>query len=326
MQITRNIDLHLLACLDALLTERQVTRAAERMSMTQPGMSNALARLRRMLNDPLLVRTGHGMVLTDRAKDLMTSVKAALAHIDTALACPEGFEPSRSDATFKISISDYVLLALMPALMDLILKNGPGMKINATLSDAKRLREWLEEGQCHLAIGYFTELADGLYKSDLWSDEICCVARADHNVIRRRISLEQYLAAQHIYMMGAFQPATFEMMTDGALAALGMSRRIAIHVPSMVVAPAIVAQTDLVATLPRELARIYAAQLSLQVLKVPFRVPRYRLAMIWHERTKHDGAHKWLREQVRSLAQHLLPGRPPRHEDLSRSKRLRRPS
>ena len=146
-----------------------------------------------------------------------------------------------------------------------------------------------------------------MYKNDLLTDEMCCIARRNHKQIQHHISIEQYVECQHVYMMGAVQPATLETMTDSALDGLGLSRRIAMHVPSMLVVPAIVARSDLIATLPRQLAQIYADSLRIQILRLPFRVQKYRLSMVWHERTQHDGAQKWLREKVRVLAQHALP-------------------
>lgn len=298
----RNIDLHLLACLDALLTERQVTRAAERMNMTQPGMSNALARLRQKFQDPLLVRTSHGMVPTERALELAASVRAALMHVDAALAHHGEFIPENARVSYKIAISDYVSLLLMPALMDDLLKKAPGVKVTTSASDAKRLREWLEEGECHLSIGYYADLADGMHSSELLTDEMCCIAREGHPALRGRISLEQYIEQPHVLMVGGSQAATFEVMADEALSALGLARRIVMRMPSLLVVPAVVAGSEMIATVPRRLARIYRESLPLQVMELPVEVPTYRLLMVWHERTQHDGAQRWLRQKIRHLA------------------------
>jgi DNA-binding transcriptional LysR family regulator len=301
----RNIDLHLLACLDALLTERQVTRAAERMNMTQPGMSNALARLRQKFQDELLVRTSHGMVPTERALELAASVKAALMHVDAALSHQSEFTPEKARFTYKIAISDYVSLLLMPALMNDLLKEAPAVKVTTSASDAKRLREWLEEGECQLSIGYYTDLADGMHSSELLTDEMCCIAREGHPSLRGHISLEQYIEQPHVLMVGGSQAATFEVMADEALRALGLARRIVMRLPSLLVVPAVVAGSDMIATVPRRLARICRESLPLQVMELPVEVPTYRLLMVWHERTQHDGAQRWLRQKIRHLAQGL---------------------
>jgi DNA-binding transcriptional LysR family regulator len=309
----RNIDLHLLACLDALLTERQVTRAAERMNMTQPGMSNALARLRQKFQDPLLVRTSQGMVPTERALELAASVRAALMHVDAALAHQGKFVPETARVTYKIAISDYVSFLIMPALMDEVLKEAPGVRVTTSASDARRLREWLEEGECHLSVGYYTDLADGMYSSELLTDEMCCIAREGHPALRGKIALEQYIEQPHVLMVGGSQAATFEVLADEALKALGLARSIVMRVPSLLVVPAVVAGTDMIATIPRRLVRSYNESLPLQIMELPFEVPTYRLSMVWHERTQHEGAQRWLREKIRHVAQQLkLHDRPAR--------------
>jgi DNA-binding transcriptional LysR family regulator len=131
-----NIDLHLLACLDALISEKSVTRAAEKMGLTQPGMSHALTRLRDKFSDPLLIRTSHGMVPTDRALYIASSLKEAVLQLQTSLSNPVTFEPSKSENTFKIAISDYVSFLLLPSLMNLISREAPGVKIEVIPSDS----------------------------------------------------------------------------------------------------------------------------------------------------------------------------------------------
>jgi DNA-binding transcriptional LysR family regulator len=307
MQNHRNIDLHLLACLDALLTDCQVTRAAERMNMSQPGMSNALGRLRQAFKDPLLVRTAEGMVPTQRGLELRALVRAALGHIDAALADPGNFDPSLSEVIYQVAISDYVSLLLMPSLIRHLLAESPKAKITTTMSDAKRFRDWLAKGEGHLTIGYFSDLTDGMHSTDLLTDEMCCIARSNHPKIRGRISLKQYSECAHVFMTGAYEPATFETATDKALHELGIERHTVVRIPNLLVIPAMVANSDAIATLPRKAASIYADAMSLQVLKLPLRVPDYRLSMVWHERTHHDNGQRWLREKIRNVAHTLTP-------------------
>ena len=313
MPLDRNFDLHLLACLDALLTERRVTRAAERMNMTQPGMSNALARLRQMFQDPLLVRTPQGMVPTERALELAASVRAALMHVNAALAHPGEFVPEKARTTYKIAISDYVSFLLMPTLMDQVLREAPGVKVATSPSDAKRLREWLEEGECHLSIGYYMDVAEGMHSSELFTDELSCIARQGHPELRRKVTLAQYIERPQVLTVGGSQAATFEVMIDDALKALGLARRVVMRVHSLLVVPALVAGGDIVATVPRQLARGYSGTLPLQVMELPFEVPTYRLSMVWHERTQQDGAQRWLRQKIRNVVRQIKArGRAPR--------------
>ena len=305
MALDRNFDLHLLACLDALLTERRVTRAAERMNMTQPGMSNALARLRRIFHDPLLVRTPQGMVPTARALELTDSVRAALMHLNAALADPGEFTPAKARTTYKIAISDYVSFLLLPTIMDHLLREAPGVTVTTSASDAKRLREWLEEGDCHLSIGYYMDLADGMHSSELLTDGLSCIARKGHPGLRDKVSLGQYIDCPQILMVGGSQPATFEVLIDDALKALGLARRIVMRVPSLLVIPAVVAGSDLVANVPRQFARSISTSMPIQVMDLPFEVPIYRLSMVWHERTQQDGAHRWLRQKIRDIVREM---------------------
>lgn len=302
MSSNRNVELHLLACLDALLQERQVTRAAERMNMTQPGMSNALARLRQKLQDPLLVRTSHGMVPTERALQLEASVRAALRHVDAAFAPQGPFDPGTARNTFRISVSDYVSMLFLPGLMDQLLREAPGVRVVVSASDARRLRECLEDGSVSLCIGYYNEMPEGLRTSDLMTDRVRCIARQSHPVLRGRVTLEDYVKQPQILMVGGANAATFENVTDAALQQRGLSRNIVMWVPSLLVVPQLVASSDLIATVPIELVRRTQAGLDLQQLELPFEVQAYRLSMVWHELTQHDAAHRWLRQKIRDIA------------------------
>lgn len=305
MSSNRTSELHLLACLDALLHERQVTRAAERMNMSQPGMSNALAKLRQKLQDPLLVRTSQGMVPTERALQLQASVRAALRHVDAAFAAQATFDPATATHHFKIAMSDYVSMLFMPAIMDTLVREAPGMRVALGPSDALRLRERLEEDGFNLCIGYYTEMPEGLHISDIFSDSICCIARVGHPVFRGEINLDDYAAQPQILMVGGTHTTTLEAKTDAALKALGRSRNIVLWNPSQLTLPAIVANSDLIATVPMELARRSEVRLQLQVLDLPFQVPDMRLSMVWHELTHHDAAHRWLRQKFRDVADTL---------------------
>jgi DNA-binding transcriptional LysR family regulator len=226
-------------------------------------------------------------------------------HVDAALSLQGEFVPATSRATYKIAISDYVSLLLMPALMDQVLKEAPGVRVTTSASDARRLREWLEEGECHISIGYYSDLADGMHSSDLLAEQVCCIAREGHPVLRGRVALEQYIEQPHVLMVGGTHSATFEVMIDDALKALGLSRRIVMRVPSLLVIPAVVAGSDMIATIPLRLARTCRENMPLQIIELPFEVPAYSLSIVWHERTQNDAAQRWLRQKIRDVAQGL---------------------
>ncbi|WP_077001820.1 LysR family transcriptional regulator [Variovorax sp. KK3] len=308
MTSNRIVDLHLLACLDALLQEKQVTRAAEKMNMSQPGMSNALARLRQKLQDPLLVRTSQGMVPTERALQLQTSVRAALRHVDAALESQATFDPAKARNTFKIAMSDYVSMLFMPSIMNALVREAPGVHVEIGPSDALRLRERFEEDGFNLCIGYYADMPEGLHVSDIFTDSVSCIARAGHPMVRGKISLDDYASLPHILMVGGTHTTTLESRTEEALRrAGGRARNVVLWMPNLVTIPLLVAGSDLIATVPTEIAMRSEARLGLQVLPAPFAAPELRLSMVWHELTHHDAAHRWLRQKFRDVAGGLTP-------------------
>jgi DNA-binding transcriptional LysR family regulator len=299
----RSVDLNLLACLDALVQTRSVTKAAVVMEMSQPGMSKALTRLRQLFDDPLLVRTNQGMVATPRGLELREQVRAGLAHIRGALDDREEFDPARSSDTFTIAGTDWVGTLVVPSLMERLAQLAPAVRVNIVPPDAPRLREQLEEGLCDLSVGFFVEMADGLYATQLAKDDMACIARKPHPLIDGRVSLATYAECRHVYLGAApVFNSTLEMMTDRALKSLGVHRHIGFATSNSVVLPEVVAVTDMLATIPRRFALRYAHRLPLQVLGLPFPAYDYSVSMVWHERSQRAGAHRWFRQQVREAA------------------------
>ena len=297
------MDLHLLACLDALLKERTVTRAAERMNMSQPGMSNALARLRQKLNDPLLVRTSKGMEPTERALQMELSIRTGLMHLEAAFFSQVSFEPATSQAVFKISISDYVSVLCLPDLMDALLREAPNVTVVTGTSDSSRLSECLEDGSFQLCLGYYSDPPPGLHTSELFTDQMCCIARKGHPTFNGSVSLDNYLKQPQVLMVGGTSAATFEAVTDSALQLLGLTRNIVMRVPNLMLIPWLVAGSDIIATVPRKLARLGDLSLQLQEMKLPFEVQPYRLTMMWNELTQKNDSYKWLRSKLRTTTE-----------------------
>jgi len=299
-----NIDLHLLACLDALISEKSVTRAAEKMGLTQPGMSHALTRLRDKFSDPLLIRTSHGMVPTDRALYIASSLKEAVLQLQTSLSNPVTFEPSKSENTFKIAISDYVSFLLLPSLMNLISREAPGVKIEVIPSDAKRIREWLDDGVCHLGIGFWSGPPDDLHTSELFTDDLSLISRkGTFNSSGNAISIKEYAELNHVLMIGGNQIATFETLIDEALHRQQLTRRIALRVPSLLLIPWLVAGSPLVAVIPNMLAtKSVKLSLPLQIHSLPVQCPTYRISMLWSERNHNISSHIWFRAKVREIS------------------------
>ena len=300
----RHIDLHLLVCLEALLSEQSVTRAAEKMGMSQPGMSNALARLRQLTGDMLLVRTSQGMALTPRGQELAITVRKGLSVMEEIFADRQPFDPAQAKGTVTIAAADSVAVMLIPRLMQALDQQAPGVSVVMRLPDPVHVREWLSEGECDMAVGYFPSLADGLRFTNLFTQSLSCVAGLKHPEIGETLSLAQYLQARHVVFGSPFSPmSTMEAAMDEALARQGGERQLAMRVSSVLLTPYVVAQTAMVATLPTWLAHYYARILPLRVLPLPFDAPVIDSRMVWHDRTHQVGLYQWIRVLMRELLQ-----------------------
>lgn len=311
MKTPRNLDLQLLACLGALIAECSVTRAADRMGMSQPGMSNALARLRRLTNDELLVRTARGMVPTPRAQELVESVSAGMRAFEDVLADRSQFNPGTARGTITIATADFPGILLLPRLMERLCNDAPGLTVEMRLPDPVHIREWLGEGECDIVIGHFSQLSDGLRSSLLFQEPLVCVASANHPTIGSRLTAEEFAQASHVIFGSPFVPLSIlESMLDDAFARIGIQRRLGARVASVLMTPYVVACSPMLATLPRLFALHCASFLPLKVLESEFEFPSIGVNMVWHERSHRLGMHGWLRGVIREIVdKHLAPDR-----------------
>jgi DNA-binding transcriptional LysR family regulator len=300
MMDLRSVDLHLLACFDALMAEGSVTHAAVRMNLSQPAMSNALARLRDIFRDPLLVRTPRGMVATPRANELHVLVRDTLRAFTSLMSDGEDFDASATTARITLAVSDYTSSLLVPHLMPLLRREAPGMELTFVAPDQSRVREGLESGDFDLMLGYFIDLPEGLRAMELSRDSFACIVSTDHPVIRDSIDLAGYVAAAHVRRGTATtNPFTLEMMVDRALEERGVGRRVVLRTPTAFGLAQAVASSDLVGTLAGTGARQYARTMGIRVLDLPFEIAAPAVTMVWHERTHRQAALRWFREAVR---------------------------
>ncbi len=311
MKTRRNLDLQLLACLDALISECSVTRAADRMGMSQPGMSNALARLRRLTNDELLVRTARGMVPTPRAQELAESVNVGMRAFEDVLSDRSQFNPGSARGTITIATADFPGILLLPRLMERLCNEAPGLTVEMRLPDPVHVREWLSEGECDIVIGHFSQLSDGLRSSLLFQESLVCVGSAHHPTIGTRLTSKEFADASHVIFGSPFVPLSIlESMLDESFALIGIQRRLGVRVASVLMTPYVVARSPMLATLPRTLARHFATFLPLKLLESEFELPAIGVNMVWHERSHRLGMHAWLRGVIRELVEeHLSPDR-----------------
>jgi DNA-binding transcriptional LysR family regulator len=299
----QTIDLNLLLVFEALMDERNVTRAAKRVGLSQPALSNALARLRRTFDDPVLVRTPDGMVPTPRAQALIVPVRAALAQLRGAMEERPAFDPAASQRIFHVLANDYVELLLLPWVSAGLQQQAQEVKLHVyrprNLFHPPTAVDLADSFD--LALGFFPDvltLESGIRSAVLWEEHNVCIASAKHPEIRGDISLQQYVAAQHV---AVFYKSQSGGLIDTLLEQQALSRRVALLVPHFASAPFVVAASDLIATVPERLAQQFA-ELDLQVLPVPLEVPPFRLTMLWHERFDHDAAHTWIRELLVATA------------------------
>lgn len=286
-------DLELLALFAALHGERHLTRAAARAGKSQPAMSRALARMRALFGDPLFVRTRAGMVPTPRADALAPEVRRLLDEA-TALVQTRAFAPAELARTFVIGTSDLFEAHLLPRLTTLVAREAPRVDVAMRTVPDDPVQE-LVDGRLDLVILPRTSLPEGIVTAHLFDDTFLCAVRKGHPEVKRTLSLERYVALRHVQIAPRGRPGG---PVDDALAALGLSRRVAIRTPSFLAAPLLVARSDMVITAPRTVLEPLAELLGLRTFPVPVDVPGFRVHAAWHARVSQDPAHRWFRGVV----------------------------
>jgi DNA-binding transcriptional LysR family regulator len=295
------VDLALLRCFSVLMAERNVTKAAERLQLSQPAVSHALARLRRLFDDPLLLRGPGRMTPTSRALELDAPVARILAGVETLVARPPDFDPRHSRATFVLTATGYAEYLLAPTLLARLGREAPGVDIDIRTPNPELVPGWLERGEVDFRLGWIRDPAAGLRSKPLFQDKLVCLARRGHPVARPGMSVEQYLALPHVRSQLSVATTTGRVI-DEAAGALGAKLRLMLLVQNYLTIPYVVAQSDVVATVPERLARGFIDQLPLQLIEPPLKLPTVKFALYWHERTHKDPRHRWFRQVVADIA------------------------
>lgn len=294
----RHLDLNLLRTLDVLLDERNVTRAAKRLALTQPAVSGMLTRLRESFDDPLFVRTQRGIVPTRRAQALAAPVKQLLGDVETLLK-PPAFGPATTCVTLTLAATDYALRTVVVPLMAMLRHQAPGIRVAVVAVDNDRLQTQFEQGDVDLALVTPETTPPGLHARPLYQEAYVCVMRADHpDAANGRLTLDRFCALEHALV--SYYGGNFAGATDRALADLGRTRRVALSVNSFLVLPDMLRISDLIAIVPRRLAQ-HAEGLA--ILAPPLTIPGFSKSAAWHERTHRDPAHRWVRETLFTLCQ-----------------------
>ena len=291
----QDIDLNLLRVFDAVLHERGVTPAAVRLGLTQPAVSNALARLRGVFGDPLFLRTPGGMDPTPFARGLAEPVRQALALLESALAHGPGFDPATSTRAFRFYMSDLGQIEFLPPLIEHVQREAPGVRLEAAALDVEDIGAALAAGTLDLAVGFLPGLRAPVRRTALFRDPYLCLMRADHEI--KTLTKKTFLNASHVlvtYRGG-------HHVIEEALERAGLSRRIALRVPHFTVVPMVLERTDLILTLPARVARVYERRGNFKSLPPPVPIPPADVGVHWHERFEADPGNRWLREQLVAL-------------------------
>ncbi len=293
----QDVDLNLLRVFDVVLREKNVTAAAVRLGLTQPAVSNALARLRVLFDDALFVRTPGGMDATPFARELGEPVRQALALLESALAHGPGFDAATSSRAFRFYMSDLGQIEFLPPLIERLQRLAPGVRLEAIALDVEDIAAALAAGTLDLAVGFLPGLGPPVRRRQLFRDPYVCLMRADHPAIGKTLTKKKFLAASHalVSYRGGHR------VIEEALERAGLARRIALRVPHFTVVPMVLERTDLILILPRRVARVYERQGKFKSLPPPVAIPPADVGVHWHERFDADPGNRWLRDQLLDL-------------------------
>ena len=312
----RTLDLNLLRVFGAVMVERSVTRAAAQLAMTQPAVSNALRRLREATGDELFVTVPGGVLPTAHAESIWPEVSAALESLRHAFD-PQGFEPTRDERSFALTMADATATVLMPAVIAAFAGQHARSDLRVLPLASRDPRPQLDSGSADLALGFFPDVATALAAEGdraattlepLYACEYVCAMRRGHALAALpELSLDAYCAAEHVRVSFAGRPRGF---VDEALAGLGRERRVVLSVSQFATAARVVHDSDLISVLPRSFVAASGLADGLVIRAAPFALPPIEVGMLWHRRHERDPAQRWLRETVEAAVKGLGIGEP----------------
>lgn len=292
------LDLNLLVALDALLSERSVTRAAGRIGVSQSAMSHSLARLRTVFGDELLTRAPDGMKATPRALGLVQPLRALLVGVESLTSSEDAFDPATADMSFSLGIPDSTEVMLIPQLVLKLQTVAPGIRLLLRTVDRTRILDDLDSGRVDLGIGVFEQGQTHHKRLILRKENYLCIFNGDLVGLQPPISLEDYLRLPH--MLTSLVESSHGVVDD-ALARIGKKRHIALTSPRFAAAPFVLMQAPIIATMHSRLAMFFAGNIGLQISPLPIELPDVQISMIWHSSNDRSPSHRWLRETITSL-------------------------
>ncbi|OZI67371.1 LysR family transcriptional regulator [Bordetella genomosp. 11] len=294
--------MNLLIHFDALMTWRTISRAAEHVGVSQPAMSAALSRLRKLFNDPLLERDGSQWQPTPQALALHQEFQPLLARWQRATGPREAFDPRVTARTFSLYATDYMQFTLMPRVLPGLAREAPHLQLRVMPARLQHGLSMLETNHVELLAGYFPDPSQNLRARFLYDEPAVCIVREQHPCLRRRWNLDAYLRYPHVDL--AAHTGHFSSAIDRMLRAMGRERTVAATLSSYLVGPYVVAASDLICTVPMSVAKAAPRAVGLAVLDVPLKLPKLSVSLYWHERHQEDPGHGWLRQYI---AEHAAP-------------------
>lgn len=299
----RQLDLNLLRVLQTIHATRSVSRAARLLGMTQSAVSNALRRLRERLDDPLFVRCAEGMQPTALTERLVVAVESGLATIDAALASNRRFDPAASDRLFRLLANDLAQLVMVPALLRHLATAAPDVRLETVDASPEEGKRAMDAGTIDLAFGNWAPMGPDYHRQRLFSETFVVLMRRENPLFARRLTQKAYLAARHVdYRPGGASYHSFRQMLDQFLAREGGERRVVFTAGHALGLASIIAESDLLLTLPSRLAQsMTAGRSQLGIKPLPFPGPTLSITQQWHARAHHDPAAAWLRQTIVGL-------------------------
>ena len=292
------LDLNLLRVFDALVRQRKVAAAAQELGLSAPAVSNALARLRRATGDELFTRTPGGMLPTAHAAAIAPAVSDALAALEAAVARPAVFAPASGERSFRLAMTDIGEIIFLPALVRRLREAAPGVTLSTVRNTAIDLRAEMAQGSVDLAVGWLPRLGAGFHQRRLFTQRYVALMAAGHPLAQGRLTAARFVAARHAVVVSE---GTGHEQVQRELRRLGVAEPVALRLPHFVAVPWIVAESDLVVTVPEKLALKAAGPFGLVVRELPLALPRFEVNVFWHRRAHREAGNRWLRERLAEL-------------------------
>ncbi len=292
-----NVDLNLLRAFDALMREKHVTRAADRIDISQSSMSGALARLREIFNDELLTRSGASLVPTELALSIYPRAQDALASAMAVFETRTAFDPAVADHVFRLIVGDYLDVLMVPSIMQRVGVEAPGVRMHMLQPRPQHFPEMLSAGELDLAISYLPSPPEFLKSRRLFSDRFVALAAADHPAVNQPLTVEQFCELEHV----TIEPEAtqvYNTQIDMALEPFGVRRRVKMIKPNFLALPFLLESTRLVSCIPVRLARRMSQMAKVAMFDIPLDLPTFDVRLLWHPRTSNSAAHDWLRGVV----------------------------